>query len=53
MEVAGHPDESFLNQVLGPISVARLPGDEVDEAVSVAFVQFSEGFAPTVEVRRH
>src|SRR5688572_10709115 len=52
MEVARHPDERFLDQVLGAVCVAGLTGDEVDEALAVPVVELPERTGHALEMGR-
>ena len=50
VEVPRDPNEGFLDQVLSPVRVARLAGDEVDQAIPIAIVEALEGAGATVEM---
>ena len=53
VEVTRHPDERLLHEVLGPVPVAGLPGDEVHETVAIALEEELERAVPSIQVGRH
>jgi len=53
MKMAGDPYESFLNQVLGPISVAGFPNDEVNQPIPISVIKVLEGSGAAIEMSGH
>ena len=51
MQVARHADERLLHEILCPIGVPRLTGDEVDQAVPIPVVELLEGPRAAMQVR--
>ena len=53
MEVPRHADERLLDEILRPIRVTRLSGDEVDEAIPISVVETLERSRAAFEVCGH
>src|SRR6267143_184484 len=53
VQVAEHPDEHFLHQVLGPLPVPDRPVDEIEQARLVAVDQGAERLGIAAEVALH
>ena len=52
MQVPSHADERLLHQILRPVGVARLSGDEMDEPIPVAVEQLLKGTGPAAQMSR-